>query len=204
MDIVLAGGGALGRVIFDFLYYQKYNIKAFMDDDPSEKDLYYNVPTTKFDQIDKYNFPDTKFIISVLTPNHRESIVEFVTSHGGIFYTYIDNNSFVSPSASLGNGCVLLPYSFVMSKACVGNYVHVHFNSTIGHDVIVGDYCSFAPQCVVGGYVTIGKNVTFGMGANILPKIKIGDFATIGAGCVVTNDIPEGATVVGNPGKIIK
>lgn len=202
MDIVIAGGGALGRVIFDFLS-QKYHVKAFMDDEPSENGLYYNVPVTKFDQIKHFDLSKIKFVLSVLNPKYRKSVVEYVTRQGGEFLNYKDSNSFVSPSASFGKGCALLPYSFVMSKACVGNYVHIHFNSTIGHDVIVGDYCSFAPQCIVGGYVNIGKSVTFGMGAKILPKIKIGDFATIGAGAVVTKDVPEGATVVGNPGKIV-
>ena len=33
---------------------------------------------------------------------------------------------------------------------------------------------------------------------------KIGEWCTIGAGAVIIKDIPDGATVVGNPGKIIK
>lgn len=33
---------------------------------------------------------------------------------------------------------------------------------------------------------------------------KIGEWCTIGAGAVIIHDVPDGATVVGNPGRIIK
>jgi maltose O-acetyltransferase len=51
--------------------------------------------------------------------------------------------------------------------------------------------------------VIVGDNVFVGAGAVILPRLKIGEGSTIGAGCVVTRDVPAGATVVGNPAKLI-
>jgi maltose O-acetyltransferase len=37
----------------------------------------------------------------------------------------------------------------------------------------------------------------------ILPGLTIGDRAMVGAGAVVTRSVPAGATVVGNPARII-
>lgn len=50
----------------------------------------------------------------------------------------------------------------------------------------------------------IGDNVFIGAGAKILGKIKIGNGAKIGANAVVIKDVPENATVVGVPGRIIE
>ncbi len=43
-----------------------------------------------------------------------------------------------------------------------------------------------------------------GAGAIILGNIKIGNNAVIGANAVVTKDVPEGATCVGIPGKLVR
>jgi acetyltransferase-like isoleucine patch superfamily enzyme len=52
--------------------------------------------------------------------------------------------------------------------------------------------------------VLIEENVWVGFDAIILPGVTIGRGAVIGCKAVVTEDIPQYAVVVGNPGRIIK
>ena len=54
-----------------------------------------------------------------------------------------------------------------------------------------------------GRPVKIGRHVWIGGGAMILPGVTIGDHAVIGAGSVVTKDVLDGATVAGNPARIL-
>ncbi|MGD6390580.1 DapH/DapD/GlmU-related protein, partial [Xanthomonas citri pv. citri] len=49
----------------------------------------------------------------------------------------------------------------------------------------------------------IGRDVWIGGGASLLPGVAVGDGALIGAGSVVTRDVPAGATVVGNPARVL-
>src|SRR6185312_4543812 len=51
---------------------------------------------------------------------------------------------------------------------------------------------------------TLGDNVTVGSGAKLLGPIVVGDNAKIGANTVVVEDVPPGATVVGNPGHLVR
>jgi maltose O-acetyltransferase len=55
-----------------------------------------------------------------------------------------------------------------------------------------------------GKPVRMGNNVWIGGAAIILAGITIGDEAVIGAGGVVTRDVPPGATVAGNPARVLR
>jgi maltose O-acetyltransferase len=51
--------------------------------------------------------------------------------------------------------------------------------------------------------ISIGSDVWLGGGAIVLGGITIGDRAIVGAGSVVTRDVQPGATVAGNPARLI-
>lgn len=48
------------------------------------------------------------------------------------------------------------------------------------------------------------KGASIGSGATILGGLVIGERSMVGAGAVVTRDVPAGATVVGNPARILR
>lgn len=49
----------------------------------------------------------------------------------------------------------------------------------------------------------VRRGASIGSGVTILCGITIGENAMVGAGSVVTRDVPDGATVAGNPARII-
>jgi UDP-2-acetamido-3-amino-2,3-dideoxy-glucuronate N-acetyltransferase len=49
----------------------------------------------------------------------------------------------------------------------------------------------------------VEERAAIGSGATILGGVRIGAEATVGAGAVVVNDVPAGATVVGNPARVL-
>jgi UDP-2-acetamido-3-amino-2,3-dideoxy-glucuronate N-acetyltransferase len=49
----------------------------------------------------------------------------------------------------------------------------------------------------------IKKGAAIGSNATILPGITVGEYAVIGAGAVVTKDVPDRATVIGNPAHVL-
>ncbi|HPN57619.1 MAG TPA: DapH/DapD/GlmU-related protein, partial [Chitinophagaceae bacterium] len=71
----------------------------------------------------------------------------------------------------------------------------------IDHECIIGDFTHIAPGAVLCGNVKVGRNTFIGANSVIRQGIIIGDNVTIGAGTVVVKDVPDGATVVGNPAK---
>jgi len=78
--------------------------------------------------------------------------------------------------------------------------------AVIGHDVTIFQGVTLGGTGKEKGkrHPTIGNNVVIGAEAIILGNITIGDKASIGAASVVIKSVPAGATVVGNPARILE
>ena len=83
----------------------------------------------------------------------------------------------------------------------------------IGETAVVGDRITIYHGTTLGGtgnekgvkrHPTVGNNVIIGSGAKVLGNINIGSNSKIGANAVVLEDVPEGATVVGVPARVVK
>ena len=82
----------------------------------------------------------------------------------------------------------------------------------IGETAELGDRITIYHGTTLGGtgkekgkrHPPVGNNVVIGAGSKVLGNIKIGSNSKIGANSVVINDVPEGATVVGIPGRVVK
>jgi serine O-acetyltransferase len=82
----------------------------------------------------------------------------------------------------------------------------------IGEMAEVGDDCTIYQGVTLGGtslvkgakrHPTLGKGVIVGANACVLGGFTVGDGARVGSGAVVTKPVPDGATAVGNPARII-
>ncbi len=121
-----------------------------------------------------------------------------------------------------------LGYIIILMYKLITEYIlgsEIHWRATIGKSfrvyhgyglvvhsgAVIGDGCILRHGVTIGSKIVsgtlrsplIGNNVDVGVGALIIGGYNIGDNAKIGAGTVVVSDVPQGATVVGNPGRIL-
>lgn len=113
-------------------------------------------------------------------------------SQFGRFLTGIE----IHPGAQIGKGFFIDHGMGVV----VGETAEVGDNVTLYHGVTLGGTGKDTGK----RHPTVGDNVVIGSGAKILGPIFIGSNSKIGANSVVLKDVPEGSTVVGIPGKVVR
>lgn len=97
----------------------------------------------------------------------------------------------IHPGARIGRN-FFIDHGFTV----IGETADIGHNVTIYQCVTLG---GTNPTNGVGGkrHPTIADNVIIGSGAQVIGPIRVGERARIGANAVVTDDVPDGATMIG-------
>lgn len=122
---------------------------------------------------------------------HKMKFIARLISQNARFLTGVE----IHPGATIGRGLLIDHGAGVV----------------IGETAVVGDNCTIYQGVTLGGtgkdvgkrHPTIGNNVMIGSGAKVLGPFTVGDNVKIAAGAVVLNAIPDGATAVGVPARVI-
>jgi serine O-acetyltransferase len=124
--------------------------------------------------------------------NHRLLFIARLISHVGRWLTGIE----IHPGAEIGRRF----------------FIDHGMGVVIGETAEIGDDVLMYKGVVLGGvslepvkrHPTIGDGVVVGSNTVILGPITVGNNSKIGSGSVVVKAVPDHATVVGIPGKVIK
>jgi sugar O-acyltransferase (sialic acid O-acetyltransferase NeuD family) len=144
------------------------------------------------------------FIVATGVQALRRRLSLAIDARGGGLATVIHPSAIVAASAEIGGGSFLAAGAIVNPGARLGRFVIVNTGATVDHDDVLEDGVQICPGAHLAGLVTCREDAFIGTGAAVIPGRSIGRRATIGAGATVVHDIPDDATAVGCPARIIK
>jgi acetyltransferase EpsM len=200
----LYGAGGHSKVITDILNSLGVEVLGVFDDLPLGAKLN-TMAINSGIRVQRETFPklDAPLIISV-GDNQRRAELDLMLRTNAEYGQAIHGTAIISAKSTIGEGTVILQGAIVQSAAKVGRHVLVNTAASIDHDNEIGDYAHISPHATLCGHVKVGEGTHIGAGAVVIPSIRIGKWCTIGAGTVVIRDIPNYATAVGNPARVIK
>src|SRR5690606_23373405 len=193
-EIALHGAGGHGKVIADILYRLGYRNLVFVDF--TAQDYFFGFPVLPLSG----NFPKTA-VLSVGDNKLRKKIDGELDAE---YFTPIHPNAMVADTAALGEGTVVMAGAVVNPDATIGRHCIINTGAIVDNDCVIGAGVHIAANAALAGHVRWGEGTKGGIGACLVRGIKVGKWASIGAGAVGMREVPDGAVVVGNPGRSIK
>ena len=208
--IVIVGGQAGSKVVFDIFSLQSYEIVGFMDNYVKENAWGEINPTllgsfedTKNEKL--LSSSDIDYFVATGNNYLRSEIISsIIKKYGKKPLNAIHPSTIISKYVEIGFGNLICANAVINvgTKMGAGNIINT--SAIIEHDNIVGDYCQISPNATLAGYVKVNDFAFVASGATIIPKITINSHSFIAAGAVVIDDVEENVLVGGCPAKFIK
>jgi hypothetical protein len=200
-SVALVGGGMGAEVLLERLRFSSQLAKVAGYFDLSQKEQFAEIKYLGNPAKDAIHqgFVNGKFdgLLITVTSNmgFRRELLNLAEEFEIPLATYIDAQSFVSESAVIGAGSLVLDSARVGHKARIGKNVFLSGFVNIDHHCVVGENSTFGPGVFFSGNVKTGVDIVFGSNIAVEPGITIGDNCKIASGSILTRNVPS-ATVV--------
>src|SRR5690606_2788249 len=211
MKIIIIGGGNVGGFVINNIhdFTEKFEVVGILDDDLSKvgTELWGVKVLGQIKDLDKVLEQHNKIgiVVSIANPLVKEKIVKNLNQYTQLYYpNFIHKNTWISNKVILGKGNIIYPGVSINYETTLKDFVTINMNASFGHNCTLNNYVTISPGANLAGFTNVGETTFIGIGASIIQGTRIGKWCTIGAGAVIIKDVPDGATVVGNPGRIIK
>jgi sugar O-acyltransferase (sialic acid O-acetyltransferase NeuD family) len=191
------GAGGHGKVVAELLEFN--NELVFLDDAKAGQSIWkYSIKN-----ISECINDTLRLVIGIGTNRVRKLIANQLEGKV-VFINAIHKSAIVSNRVKILEGTVIMAGSVINCDTIIGKHCIINTSASVDHDCIVSDFAHISPNATLCGNVSVGEGTYIGAGSVIIQGVNIGKWCTIGASAVIIRDTPDYATVVGNPGRIIK
>lgn len=202
--VMILGGGGLGATALDIFKKNGVIVYGILDDDSkthgTEIDDISILGSTDDDGFLKLIGKKCEAFVATDDNKLKKNLTQMLLDRRHIMpVNAIHQTAVMAITSEIGHGNLIAAGVVISALAKIGSHCNLNNGAVVDHGANVADYVQIGSKSVVGANVQVGEGAFIGTGVVIVPGIKIGKNARIGAGSVVIADVPDKATVFGNP-----
>jgi sugar O-acyltransferase (sialic acid O-acetyltransferase NeuD family) len=183
----------------------RHEIIGLLDDDPRLRGAEIDGVRVIGSLASARDYPDADLVFGIgshRTRLARQSIMDRLRIPSDRFISLIHPSATIYPTAKIGPGSIIHSGVVVGNDVILDRFNVVTFGAVLGPYVHLGAFSMVATLAIVLTGVTVGPGAFIGAGATIQDGISVGPGALVGMASAIYRDVPSGAVVLGNPGKV--
>ena len=139
LRLVILGSGGYGRTVKDVAEQLGYTTTILDDANPAH-------PLSTFSS---YISDDTSFIPAFGNNAFRIEWINRIEESGGQLATLIHPTAYISPTATIFHGTVILPHAIINTDVVVGRGCIINLGAIVDHGCILEEGVHIAPGAIV-------------------------------------------------------
>lgn len=192
-NIIFAGAGGFAKELYGYIRQDMdsgkadFRFKGILLKKGTPEDDFFGLPClgTEDDYIPEQG---DVFTVPVGSIPVRNRIINKLEAKNAEFLSFIHSSAIINPTAKIGRGVIVSPFSIINASAVVGDHCVLNVYCSVGHDTRIGNGAVLSPFCAVNGGASAGDNLFMGTRATIFPGVTVGDNCSVSAHSFVKQD----------------
>lgn len=162
-------------------------------------------PVVPFEDLDElYNMAECQVLLAIgynQMNNVRKKIYALCKDRQYRIFTFISSRANVDSIKHIGEGCIVMPNSFIGPHVKLGVCNIINVGACVSHSITMGDFNFIAGNVVFGGNVKMENNCFIGINATLINNLHIAQYTFVGAAALINKDTEEFGVYTSKPTK---
>ena len=205
-SVFVFGAGGHSKVAIDAIRRSGVKIQGVIDDDPGlwgSTILGFKV-TGGRSAIESVARSESAVVVAIARNEVRKRVVNRFANNGLAMLGVRHPCTITSDYAEIASTAQIMAGVVINAGARIAEHVVLNSGCIIEHDVQIDAFAHIGPGATLAGGVCVGEGAFVCTNACAKPMMHIGAWSTIGAGGAVVTNVPDKATVVGIPARLLR
>lgn len=133
----------------------------------------------------------------ISSPNARMSLFQIALKAGFELASIVSPSAYVSPSAQIGNGTIVMHGAIINAGVKVGSNCIINSRTLLEHDTQVLDNCHISTGVILNGGVLVEEGCFIGSGTIVKQGVSIGERSVVGMGSRLRSNLTANSRFLG-------